>query len=924
MLSPDALPQRAERLHPALQRVDLPEYAILAPAGARLGEHILVEPLVAAIVLFDAGVDPDARLATLDAAGVQVINEMITLPAVVVEGRASVVRSLVDEAGVEWVEPPLPKLTTMNAEARITNEVNQVQAAPYNLSGQGVRVMVLDGGSADAGHPDFGGRLTQRDPNGVINHATHVAGTIAGSGAQSGGASSNSERGVAPNALIDSYALSGGGSGVIFYENPFDIESDYIRAFGQFGADLSNNSIGSNINPNGYPCSLEGDYGLTAALIDSLIHDGGGGAIANPVRVVWSAGNERQGGRRCGSAATIPPPATNKNALVVGAINSDTVSPASFTSFGPTDDGRLKPDVTASGCQASGDFGIRSTEADGGYYVTCGTSMSGPVAAGVMALALEDYRARYPELGEPRNSTMKAFVIHGAEDIGRPGPDYENGYGNVSALNTIDTIRGGDHAEGTVTPIDSFSGVVNVPNGQSEFKLTLVWDDAPASPFASATLVNDLDLVVISPSGERFYPWTLDPSSFFANAVQTSVDRVNNVEQVQISNPEAGTWTVEVVGFDMETDSQSFSLVSDFDVVESLVAITNGPAGFVQTGEESVVSALVLGGSPASVNALFRADPSGPVQAIAMTSADGAVWSATLPPTRCGDQPGYAVETRDGQGQVIAREPTGINFIEFLVGEELQVVFDDVESVSGWTTGLAGDTATSGVWARGVPEATFNNEGLQVQAGSDNTPGGQFAFATGPSAGSGAGADDIDNGFTTLLSPAYDLAAYGEATMSFALWYSNAFGAEPNADTFRVDVSGDGGGSWTNALTVGPAGAGTRGGWLSYSIDLDEFVSLTSDVRVRFVAEDGGSGSLVEAALDDISIDTVTCQDVVVIPPCPGDANEDGVADLDDLLEVVLNFGVSGTDRAGGDVTGDGTVDLDDLLEVVLNFGVGC
>ena len=99
---------------------------------------------------------------------------------------------------------------------------------------------------------------------------------------------------MAPAAEVVSYGFEGGAG--FLYTNPGDLEDDYTEAVSLYGADLSNNSIGTNTAPNGYPCDWEGNYGATGALIDAIA----GGSLGAPFRIVWANGNERNSGR-CGT-----------------------------------------------------------------------------------------------------------------------------------------------------------------------------------------------------------------------------------------------------------------------------------------------------------------------------------------------------------------------------------------------------------------------------------------------------------------------------------------------------------------------------------------------------------------------------------------------------------------------------------------------
>ena len=559
--------QRDWKLHPDLVADEVRPWAIVgandikkAAIDAAVDPGKDGEPIVAVYVVLHP--DVDAQLEgwpVVQRHAGSVVSLVGTVNTLVVEMPASNIKKLAEEDVVQYIEPPIPALVDLNSDARLRVGANIVQAAPYNLDGAGVNVLVFDGGKVFA-HQDFGNRLTigPSDGSGISDHATHVAGTIGGSGLGSGGAN----RGMAPGVGIISYALEqpGGLSQGFLYTNPLDIEADYTEAITVLGADISNNSIGTNTAPNGFPCSWEGDYGVTDTVIDSIVR---GSIDGNPFRIVWANGNERSSGA-CGTQFhTTAPPACAKNHITVGALNSNDDSVTSFTSWGPADDGRMKPDVSAPGCQTGGDNGITSTSSSGGYTVKCGTSMASPVTCGVSALLIQDFRAQFP--GEPdfRNSTLKILLAHSAVDLGNVGPDYKVGYGSIRAQAAVDLMRTGNFFEAAVSQGGVHSAVAFVQPGTPELKITIAWDDPAGTPNVSPALVNDLDLVVRSPSGVQHYPWTLGGlANPTASAVRTQANRVDNIEQVLVDNPEPGVWTVEVVGFNVPDGPQPFSLVA--------------------------------------------------------------------------------------------------------------------------------------------------------------------------------------------------------------------------------------------------------------------------------------------------------------------------------------------------------------------------
>lgn len=175
------------------------------------------------------------------------------------------------------------------------------------------------------------------------------------------------------------------------------------------------------------------------------------------------------------------------------------------------------------------------------------------------------------------------------------------------------------------------------------------------------------------------------------------------------------------------------------------------------------------------------------------------------------------------------------------------VVADDFESANGWTAnGGGGDTATTGQWERGDPQATSNG-GTALQLG--NPASGSNALVTGALAGANAGTHDIDNGVTTIRSPLISLPASGSLTLSFS-WYLAHLNNSSSADYFRVSVVT---GGTTTVLGTTPGAATNRAGaWSTASLSLNQFAG--QPVRIQFEASDLAGASLVEAGVDDVLI----------------------------------------------------------------------
>lgn len=182
----------------------------------------------------------------------------------------------------------------------------------------------------------------------------------------------------------------------------------------------------------------------------------------------------------------------------------------------------------------------------------------------------------------------------------------------------------------------------------------------------------------------------------------------------------------------------------------------------------------------------------------------------------------------------------------------------NMETNEGWIAGVAGDTATSGQWTRVDPNGT------DAQPENDHTPNGTQCYVTGQGAvGGPIGAADVDGGRTTLVSPVINMASLVDPRVGYWRWYSNDKGSAPGADVFIVEISNNGGTSWVRLETVGPTGPGTVGGWRYSSARVADFVTPTANVRLRFIADDAGTGSIIEAAVDDVSVtDCASCSGI--------------------------------------------------------------
>jgi hypothetical protein len=170
-------------------------------------------------------------------------------------------------------------------------------------------------------------------------------------------------------------------------------------------------------------------------------------------------------------------------------------------------------------------------------------------------------------------------------------------------------------------------------------------------------------------------------------------------------------------------------------------------------------------------------------------------------------------------------------------------------SAAGWTVNaLGGDNASTGIWTRVNPIGT---NGGTAQPEDDHTPDGAKCWVTGQgSVGGSVGEQDVDNGRTTLYSPTMDLSGIANPKIQYFRWYINNAGSDPNNDIWKVQISSNGGTSWvtTDSTKVSQAL------WKEVRIQVADYVTPTNQVRMRFIAEDAGNGSIVEAGVDDFRV----------------------------------------------------------------------
>ncbi len=483
------------------------------------------------------------------------------------------------------------------ARAIATDKLWPEGASGLSLTGAGQSIGIWDAGLILATHQEATGRIQTGDgAKSVAAHATHVAGTMIASGIDP------EARGMAYQARLQSYDWNS------------DVSEMALAAAN--GLRVSNHSYGANV---GWAKDLMGD-GKWAWMGDVRISSTEDYRFGfyEPIAAAWdevaynapyylmvkAAGNDRGQKPRPGESYwlldwnkggwieqtdplppdgggsgfdTVVDAGNAKNILTIGAVadlpggytQPSSVVMTSFSGWGPTDDGRIKPDLVTDGVGVYSMYSGSNTS----YSRSSGTSMAAASATGSIGLLLEHEKnlrgtARY------LSSTLKALLIHTADEAGAsPGPDYVYGWGLINTsraaqVMTDDALAGGgfhlqEHtlASGGVLTLDFRS------DGNTPLRATIAWTDPPgASPLpaldpATGMLVNDLDLSITGPDGATYAPWILDPSNPSA-AAQTGLNTRDNVEQVHIAAPVTGVYTVRVAYRKGNGSGQNVSLIT--------------------------------------------------------------------------------------------------------------------------------------------------------------------------------------------------------------------------------------------------------------------------------------------------------------------------------------------------------------------------
>jgi len=511
---------------------------------------------------------------------------------------------------------PLYFATENQAAARSTRalQLNTGGSLGLNLNGQGMVARVWDGGKVRTQHNHFAGRVVcVDDPDGTTyaSHATHVTGTVLADGA----------------ATIRGMAYQATGRTFEWTDDEAEVLDEVLG-----GMLISNHSYGVPVtNPNNnvtLPAWYIGTYDQDAANWDEIAY------LSPYYLMVASAGNSGLDQNNSDPIAfgydKLTGNKTAKNNLVIANAQDASVDAAgnltaavlinTSSSQGPTDDRRIKPDITGNGTN------LTSTNSTSNTATTSmtGTSMSSPNVAGTLLLVQQHYKNLTTKF--MKAATLKGLACHTADDCGNIGPDAIFGWGLLNAKAAAQAITGNGLtswiSEENLNQNQTFT--MNVRSlGTSPLIASITWTDVPGldpnngqrgANDLTRALVNDLD-IRITRNSTTYFPWKLD-ADVTADAIRTQDNNIDNVEQVKIDSPVAGDYTITVTHKgNLVNAKQNYSLVvtgitSTFALVptsDDLTVCTNQDAvyTFNYTQSSAMNTTFSATGLPAGATATF-------------------------------------------------------------------------------------------------------------------------------------------------------------------------------------------------------------------------------------------------------------------------------------------------------------------------------
>jgi len=520
------------KLAPMLYEENYPDYA-LRPNGK-------IELIVS---VFD-GTNADVAIGHFTKSGFEVVSKFGLGDFFSVITMIEEIDALAAVPFVNYIEPRYPDPVHDNYTGRTSHRSNAIAndfEAGRHYDGTGVSVMLQDDGKIGP-HIDFAGRIKEQFPSAFGgDHGDHCAGII--------GAAGNLDPKARGNAFgADLYVYNAAPN----YPGFSSIPSHYFN----YNIRVTSTSYSDGCNA-GYT-SLARSLDMQTINYPSLLH-------------VFSAGNN--GTSNCGYGAgsgwgnITGGHKVGKNVITVANLDYlDNLN--SSSSRGPAHDGRIKPDISAKGTN------VYSTLPDDEYGSKTGTSMSCPGVAGVVTQLFDAYR-QLNNGSDPTGGLIKGLVLNTADDLGNPGPDFRFGWGRINALRAAKVLEENRYEEAAITNGQTNTHEFEIPENTGQLRVMIYWTDFQASVNSNWTLINNLDMKITDPQSNEWLPWVLNhfphPDSLNKPA-KRGTDNRNNVEQVTINNPEAGTYTLTVNGTTIPQGPQTYYVF--YEYIPAAVTLT--------------------------------------------------------------------------------------------------------------------------------------------------------------------------------------------------------------------------------------------------------------------------------------------------------------------------------------------------------------
>lgn len=444
---------------------------------------------------------------------------------------------------VQYIEPVTQRGMIEDYQAISNHRLTSIQTTDNwsngkKLDGTGITIAIGDDGNL-GDHIDFEGRVltNSSDVSSTINHSDHCCGIICGAGNFN-----PTVKGQARGALLRVY-------------NNYDPYNLFPSLYTDDTVRVVSHSLGQTCNSG---------YNSNARTSDQILNS------YSSLMYVHSAGNS--GTTSCGGLAGFKTITggfkAGKNVITVGNLSkSDVIDPSS--SRGPLPDGRIKPEISAVGSS------VNSTQPNNGFTVMSGTSMACPAVAGNVAVLMQAYKLKNNGTEAPA-ALLKTILMNSADDLGNTGPDFIYGYGRVNMRKAVKTVDDARYLSSTITTNVTNTHTITIPSSVSTAKVMIYWADKEATAGAAKSLVNNIDAKLLSTDNTEYLPWVIDLSAgqdvtTCSTPAVTGTDSVNNMEQIQIDNPAAGNYTLQVLGKKIASGPQKYYVVYEFTYANEIV-----------------------------------------------------------------------------------------------------------------------------------------------------------------------------------------------------------------------------------------------------------------------------------------------------------------------------------------------------------------